>query len=49
MYLEDIIEDIVGRRWNQGDTYRLKAYEAVWDGEDFEVLFQPSEGYDVVG
>ena len=48
VYLEDIIEDIVGRRWNQGDTYRLNAYEAIWNGEGFEIQFQPPQ-YDVIG
>ncbi len=32
VWVEDVIEDIVGNRWNQGDTYRLKSGEAIWDG-----------------
>jgi hypothetical protein len=33
--LEDLIEDLIGDHWNQGDVYRLKSCEAEWDGKDF--------------
>lgn len=33
--LEDLIEDLVGCSWNQGDVYRMKSSEAEWDGKDF--------------
>lgn len=35
VFLEDLIEDVVGSAWNQGDTYRLKSCIAAWDGKDF--------------
>jgi hypothetical protein len=41
VYLEDLIEDVVASRWNQGDTYRLAACIAVWNGKDFELEFDP--------
>lgn len=34
--LEDLIEDLKGEAWNQGDCSRLKATIAVWTGEEFE-------------
>ncbi len=37
MLFEDLIEDIVGSTWNQGDCYRLAGSEAVWDGDNFVV------------
>jgi len=40
VWLEDVIEDIVGSRWNQGDTYRLKSSEAVWNGNELAISFQ---------
>jgi hypothetical protein len=43
VYLEDLIEDIVGERWNQGDTYRLPACEATWNGEEFEIDYEELE------
>jgi hypothetical protein len=33
--LNDLIEDVVGSQWNQGDTYRLKSCKARWTGNDF--------------
>ena len=35
--LVDLIEDIVGTEWNQGDSYRLQSAEAVWNGSDFVI------------
>ncbi len=40
--LEDLIEDFVAQRWNQGDAWRLKSCEAIWTGSDFEILYDPS-------
>ncbi|MES3017496.1 MAG: hypothetical protein V4721_06950 [Bacteroidota bacterium] len=31
VFLEDLIEDVVGSSWNQGDTYRLQGSIAVWE------------------
>lgn len=35
--LVDLIEDIPGVEWNQGDSWRQKSGEATWTGEDFEI------------
>lgn len=43
VYVEDLIEDYVGTRWNQGDTYRLKSCEAVWNGSELEIQYDPRE------
>jgi len=40
--VEDLIEDFIGRSWNQGDTYRLESCEAVWDGNDLKIKYKPS-------
>lgn len=42
--LIDLIEDVVGQRWNQGDTYRLPSCEAIWDGKDLILQVQPILG-----
>ena len=41
VWLEDLIEDIVGVWGNQGHTYRLESAPARWNGTSFEVLFNP--------
>jgi len=38
--LEDLIEDLVGTRWNQGDAYRLDSCQARWNGHDFDLLYE---------
>ena len=40
VFLEDLIEDVVGLVWNQGDKYRLSSVEAIWNGNDFELDYQ---------
>lgn len=40
VFLEDLIEDVIGLVWNQGDTFRLSSVEAVWNGNDFELDYQ---------
>jgi len=47
--LEDLIEDVVGAKWNQGDTYRLKSCKAVWDGKEFILQHKPSKSPGVIG
>ena len=37
VFIEDLIEDIVGARWNQSDCYRKANCEAIWNGKDFEL------------
>lgn len=41
VWLEDLIEDVVGVWGNQGHTYRLASAPARWTGTGFEVLFDP--------
>lgn len=41
VWLEDLIEDVVGSHWGQGPKWRLEACAAVWNGEDFELLYDP--------
>ena len=40
VYVEDLIEDFVGGRWNQGDVYRLAEAEAIWTGTDLEICYE---------
>jgi hypothetical protein len=39
--LSDLIEDYVGSTWNQGDTFRLESCEAIWNGIDFDIQYDP--------
>jgi len=34
VFLEDLIEDVVGDSWNQGDTFRMKSCMATWNGKE---------------
>ncbi|RVU01269.1 hypothetical protein EOD41_04695 [Mucilaginibacter limnophilus] len=49
VFLEDLIEDVVGISWKQGDAYRLKSCKAVWDGRKFVLQHEPSKEVCVVG
>ena len=49
VYLEDLIEDIIGSSWNQGDTYRLDGSEAIWNGSDFEIQFKEENRSNFMG
>ena len=40
-FVEDLIEDFIGASWNQGDTYRLESCEAIWNGTDLEIQYNP--------
>jgi hypothetical protein len=40
--VKDLIEDFRGMTWNQGDNYRLESCEAVWNGSDLKIDYQPS-------
>jgi hypothetical protein len=42
VFLEDLIEDYIGGSWNQGDTYRLESCEAIWNGKDLEIQYDPN-------
>ena len=41
--LEDLIEDLVGGRWNQGHAWRLDSCEAIWNGDDFEIQYNEND------
>ena len=43
VFIEDLIEDYIGHAWNQGDTYRLESCEAIWNGNDLEIQYDPRE------
>ena len=43
VFLEDLIEDYIGAKWNQGDTYRLPSCEAIWNGKDFNIQYDPEK------
>jgi hypothetical protein len=45
VYLSDLIEDITGKSWNQGDSYRRRSAYAVWDGEDLNVEQEAPLGF----
>lgn len=49
VFLEDLIENIVESRWNQGDTYRLKSCEAIWNGKSMDIQFDPSNICEIIG
>ncbi|WP_141480843.1 hypothetical protein [Marilutibacter maris] len=46
VWLEDLIEDIVAVWGNQGYHPRLACAPAIWNGEDFEILFDPAKDAD---
>lgn len=39
--IDDLIEDYVGMSWNQGDSFRLSSCEAVWDGSNLIIQYDP--------
>ncbi|MDP2385635.1 MAG: hypothetical protein Q8M29_04640 [Bacteroidota bacterium] len=43
VFLEDLIEDMIGAKWNQGDVYRLESAEAKWNGKRFEIHYDPKK------
>ncbi|MCD2453353.1 hypothetical protein GO003_023515 [Methylicorpusculum oleiharenae] len=47
--IEDLIEDFIGVRWNQGDTYRLESCEAIWNGKDFDIQYDANQCADFIG
>jgi hypothetical protein len=47
VFIPDLIEDLVGRGWNQGDAYRKTSAYAIWNGADLEI--EESEPQEVVG
>jgi hypothetical protein len=49
VYINDLIEDVVGGSWNQGDTYRLSSSEAIWDGTELLIQFDSKMSFNIVG
>lgn len=49
VFIQDLIEDVVGDSWNQGDTYRLTSSEAVWDGNELIIEFNSQKGFTIIG
>ena len=43
VFIEDLIDDFVGGTWNQGNVYRLECCEAIWDGENLCIQYDPNE------
>jgi len=43
VFIQDLIDDVIGMSWNQGDTYRLESCEAIWNGKDLELLYDSSK------
>lgn len=41
--LQDVIEDLVEMRFNQGDVYRLESCKATWNGTDFVLDYDPEK------
>ena len=41
VFIEDLIEDYIGASWNQGDSYRLESCEAIWNGSDLKIQYNP--------
>lgn len=37
VFLEDLIEDYIEGFWNQGNVFRLKNSEAIWNGKDLDI------------
>lgn len=40
VFVEDVIEDLIGGVWNQGDAWRLASCEARWDGHDLIMQYE---------
>jgi hypothetical protein len=49
VYVEDLIEDFIGGRWNQGDVFRLAEAEAIWTGTDLEIDYGEGQFQTFVG
>ncbi len=49
VFLEDLIEDLVGSSWNQGDSYRLQSCQAIWNGKDFDIQHKPIQYDTMIG
>lgn len=41
VFIEDLIEDYPGLTYQGGSTERLESCEAIWNGKDFEMQYDP--------
>ncbi len=44
VFIEDLIEDYIGASW-QDNTYRLESCEAIWNGSDLEIQYDPRDNH----
>lgn len=49
VFIDDLIEDYVRGEWNQGDVFRLESSFAIWNGNDFDILFDSKNSEQMVG
>ena len=49
VWISDLIEDVIGQKWNQGDSYRLLSCEAIWNGKDMMLQVSPITSETFVG
>ena len=49
VFVEDLIEDYIGSKWNQGDTYRLESSLAIWTGSNLKILHDEKDVMQFVG
>lgn len=49
VFIEDLIEDIVGGTWNQGNAWRLECSEAIWNGEELEIATDDDVPIRIIG
>ena len=49
VFVEDLIEDYIGSKWNQGDTYRLESSLAIWTGSNLKILHDEKDVRSFVG
>jgi hypothetical protein len=49
VWIEDLIEDLIGGSWNQGDTFRLKSRKATWNGKEFNISHEPNNTFTTIG
>ena len=47
--LEDLIEDIIERQWNQGSAWRLDSCEAIWNGSNFDIQYDKNNIQQICG
>lgn len=43
VWIKDLIEDFIGGTWNQGSVFRLESAEAIWNGKDLKIQYDPNK------